>query len=224
PLGRNPSVHSNFRFRHIQAYCDYNNCGTYPTSPPLPDESPEASSAGARGAGAVGAGEAGAAAAVRVAAEGAATAAAVAAAAATAAALAAVASTCDLTFPPPDSSPAVFSPPRSRSSPPVVQHDWTVRCPARAHPSSSLDDLRTVLLRSSPHPSLPQSVLLSPLESSLTASTSTPITDYYDSTRPNVTPVLASLETDPRASPSSISALTAAVADFATTHRLDYAT
>ncbi|CAI7886684.1 unnamed protein product [Closterium sp. NIES-53] len=24
PLGRNPSVHSNFRFRHIQAYCDYN--------------------------------------------------------------------------------------------------------------------------------------------------------------------------------------------------------
>ncbi|CAI7915232.1 unnamed protein product, partial [Closterium sp. NIES-54] len=187
-----------------------------------------ASSAGARGAGAVGAGEAGAAAAVRVAAEGAATAAAVAAAAATAAALAAVASTCEWPLGPWSSfsssrlftvssclqsyvSPSgLVSGCFLSSSVPIVSSC----CPARLDSSLSCP----------PHPSLPQSVLLSPLESSLTASTSTPITDYYDSTRPNVTPVLASLETDPRASPSSISALTAAVADFATTHRLDYAT
>ncbi|CAI7860312.1 unnamed protein product, partial [Closterium sp. NIES-53] len=67
-------------------------------------------------------------------------------------------------------------------------------------------------------------VLPSPPKSSLTASTSTPITDYYRACCPVVTRVLASLVTDPCASPSSISALTTAVADFATTRRLDYAT
>ncbi|CAI7881144.1 unnamed protein product [Closterium sp. NIES-53] len=39
------------------------------------------------------------------------------------------------TLPPLDLSLAVFSPPRSHSSPPVVPHVWTVRCPARTHPS-----------------------------------------------------------------------------------------
>ncbi|CAI7758009.1 unnamed protein product [Closterium sp. NIES-53] len=95
------------------------------------------------------------------------------------------------TFPPSDSTPAVFSPPQSRSSPPVVPHDWTSRCPPRAQPSSPLADLRTVLFRSPPHHSPPVSLLPSPPESSLA---------------------------------SSVSALTAAVADFASTHRLDYAT
>ncbi|CAI7813428.1 unnamed protein product, partial [Closterium sp. NIES-54] len=128
------------------------------------------------------------------------------------------------TFPPPDSSLAVFSPPWSHSSPPVVPHDWTVRCPARARPSSPFDDLRTVLLRSSPRRSPPHFVLPSPPDSSLTASTSTPITDYYRASRPVVTCVLASLVTDPRASPSSVSALSATVTDFAATRRLDYAT
>ncbi|CAI7875615.1 unnamed protein product, partial [Closterium sp. NIES-53] len=50
------------------------------------------------------------------------------------------------------------------------------------------------------------------------------ITDYYRAARLVVSRVLASLVTDPRAPPSSISALTAAVADFASTRRLDYAT
>ncbi|CAI7903624.1 unnamed protein product [Closterium sp. NIES-54] len=130
----------------------------------------------------------------------------------------------DPTFPPPDSSPAVFSPPRSHSSPPVVPHDWTVRCSARARPLSPFDDLCTVLLRSSPRRSPPQSIIPSPPESSLTASTSTPITDYYHATRPVVSRVLASLVTDPRASPSSVSALSTNVRDFAATRRLDYAT
>ncbi|CAI7879079.1 unnamed protein product [Closterium sp. NIES-54] len=69
-----------------------------------------------------------------------------------------------------------------------------------------------------------ESALPSPPKSSLTASTSTPITDYYRATRPVVTCVLASLITEPRASPSCVSALTADVADFAATRRLDYAT
>ncbi|CAI7866402.1 unnamed protein product [Closterium sp. NIES-53] len=98
------------------------------------------------------------------------------------------------------------------------------RCSSRAHPSSPFDDPRTVLLRSIPRRSPPQSVLPSPPGSSLTASTSTPITEYYHATRPVVTRVLASLVTDPRASPSSVSALSATVTDFAATRRLDYAT
>ncbi|CAI7853212.1 unnamed protein product [Closterium sp. NIES-54] len=48
------------------------------------------------------------------------------------------------TFPPLDTTPAVFSPPQSQSSPTVVMHDWTSRCPPRARPSSPLADLRTV--------------------------------------------------------------------------------
>ncbi|CAI7930578.1 unnamed protein product [Closterium sp. NIES-54] len=126
------------------------------------------------------------------------------------------------TFPPPNSTPAVFSPPQSPSPPPVVRHDWTSRCPPRARPSSPLADLRTVLFRSPSCRSPPVSVLLSPLASSLTVS-SHPITDYYRAARLVVSRVLASLVTDPRASPSSVSALTAAVADFASTRRLDYA-
>ncbi|CAI7866398.1 unnamed protein product [Closterium sp. NIES-53] len=82
---------------------------------------------------------------------------------------------------------------------------------------------RTVLFRSPPRRSPPVSVLPSPPESSLTVS-SHPITDYYRAARPVVSHVLASLVTDPRASLSSVSALTAAVSDFASTRRLDYAT
>ncbi|CAI7912236.1 unnamed protein product, partial [Closterium sp. NIES-53] len=87
------------------------------------------------------------------------------------------------TFPPPDSTSAVFSPPQSRSSPPVVPHDWTIISHCSSHP----------------------------------------IADYYHAARPIVSRVLASLVTDPRASPSFVSALTAAVADFASTRQLDYA-
>ncbi|CAI7893767.1 unnamed protein product [Closterium sp. NIES-54] len=127
------------------------------------------------------------------------------------------------TFPPPDSAPAVSSPPQSQSSPPVVPHDWTNRCPPCARPSSPISGLRTILFCSSPRCSPPVSVLPSPPESSLTVS-SHPITDYYRVARPVVSCILASLVTDPRASPSSVSALTAAIAGFASTRRLDYAT
>ncbi|CAI7751895.1 unnamed protein product, partial [Closterium sp. NIES-54] len=126
-------------------------------------------------------------------------------------------------FPPLDSTPAVFSPPQSQSPPPVVPHDWTNRYPPYARPSSPLANLRTVLFCSPPRRSPPVSVLPSPPESSLTVS-SHPITDYYRAARPLVSRVLASLVTDPRASPLSVSAPTAAVADFASTRRLDYAT
>ncbi|CAI7855912.1 unnamed protein product [Closterium sp. NIES-54] len=126
------------------------------------------------------------------------------------------------TFPPPDSSPAVFPPPQSQSPPPVVPHDWTARCPPRARPSSPLADLRTALFCSSPRRTPPESVLPSPPASSLTVS-SHPITDYYRTACPVVSRVLASLVIDPRASPPSVSALTAAVTDFASTHRLDFA-
>ncbi|CAI7832181.1 unnamed protein product [Closterium sp. NIES-53] len=103
------------------------------------------------------------------------------------------------TFPPPDSNPAVFSPPQSQSPPLVFRHDWTSRFPPRAWPSSPLADLRTVLFRSPPR-SPPLSVLPSPPASSLTVS-SHRITDYYRAARPVVSRVLASLITDPRASP-----------------------
>ncbi|CAI7753734.1 unnamed protein product [Closterium sp. NIES-54] len=66
-------------------------------------------------------------------------------------------------------------------------------------------------------------VLPSPPESSLTIS-SHPITDYYHAARLVFFSVLATLVIDPRASSSSVSALPAAVADFASTSRLDYAT
>ncbi|CAI7768952.1 unnamed protein product [Closterium sp. NIES-54] len=58
----------------------------------------------------------------------------------------------------------------------------------------------------------------------LNASLSTTVTDYYRTYRPVLSHVLASLATDPRASLSSVSALTATVTEFASTHCLDYAT
>ncbi|CAI7805039.1 unnamed protein product [Closterium sp. NIES-53] len=127
------------------------------------------------------------------------------------------------TFPPKDSTPAVFSPPQLNLPPPVARHDWTSCRPPRTRPSSPLADVHTILFRSPPRRSPRVSVLPSPPESSLTVS-SHPITDYYRAARPVVSRFLASLVTDPRASPSSVLALTAAVADFASTRRLDYAT
>ncbi|CAI7877106.1 unnamed protein product [Closterium sp. NIES-54] len=127
------------------------------------------------------------------------------------------------TFPPPDPTPAVFP----RSQPPLsppLSHAWTSRSP-RAHPSSPvpLTDLRIVFFR----PSMPRSspsVLPSPPALALTSSLSTPVTDYYPTYRPVLSRVLASLVTNPCASLSSVSALTATVTEFATTRRLDYAT
>ncbi|CAI7887772.1 unnamed protein product [Closterium sp. NIES-54] len=126
------------------------------------------------------------------------------------------------TFPPPDPAPAVFSPPQSQSPTPVLPYDWTTCCPPHARPSSPLHDLRPVLFRSSPRHAPPVSALPPPPASSLTVS-SHPITDYYHPARPIVLRVLASL-TDPHASPSSDLALTAYVADFASTRHLDFAT
>ncbi|CAI7747727.1 unnamed protein product, partial [Closterium sp. NIES-54] len=68
------------------------------------------------------------------------------------------------------------------------------------------------------------SLLLSPPESAFTASLSARVTDYYRTYRPVLSRVGASLVTDPRASVSSVSALTDAVTEFASTRRLDYAT
>ncbi|CAI5458135.1 unnamed protein product [Closterium sp. Yama58-4] len=110
----------------------------------------------------------------------------------------------------------------SPPSPPPLAHTWASH-PPRARPSSPVTDLRTVLFRPSP-PRSPPSVLPRPPESSLTASLSTPVTDYYRTYRPTLSRVLASLVTDPRASPSSVAVLTAAVTDFTATRRLDYAT
>ncbi|CAI7770813.1 unnamed protein product [Closterium sp. NIES-53] len=75
-----------------------------------------------------------------------------------------------------------------------------------------------------PLPRLSPSVLPSPPESALSASLSTPVIDYYRTYRPVLSRVLSSLVTDPRASLSSVSALTAAVTVFASTRCLDYAT
>ncbi|CAI5944038.1 unnamed protein product [Closterium sp. NIES-65] len=116
-----------------------------------------------------------------------------------------------------------FSPPQSQSPPPVLPHVWTTHCPPRARPSSPLYDLCTNLLHSSPPRAAPVSVLLSPPASSLTVS-SHPTTAYYCATHPVVSLVLAPLVTDPRASSSSVSALTAAFADFASTRCLNFAT
>ncbi|CAI7779268.1 unnamed protein product [Closterium sp. NIES-54] len=127
-------------------------------------------------------------------------------------------------LPPPDPSRDVF--PRSQPplSPPPSQ-TWASRHSPRARPSSPVlvTDLRTALFRSSPPRSSP-SLLPSPPETAFTASLSTPVTDYYRTYRPVLSRVLASLVTNPRASVSSVSALTAAVSEFASTHRLDYAT
>ncbi|CAI7783344.1 unnamed protein product, partial [Closterium sp. NIES-53] len=125
---------------------------------------------------------------------------------------------------PPDPSTAVFPPPLPPLSPPL-SHTWPSRRSPRARPSSPVPftDLRTALFCSSP-PRLSPSVLPSPLEPALTASLSTPVTDFYRTYRPVLSRVLASLVTDPRASMSSVSALTTAVTEFASTRCLDYAT
>ncbi|CAI7889070.1 unnamed protein product [Closterium sp. NIES-54] len=91
------------------------------------------------------------------------------------------------------------------------------------HQPPPVTDLRTVQFRSS-LPRLSPSVLPSPPDSALTASISTPDTDYYRTYHPVLLRVLASLVTHPRSSLSSVSALTAAVTEFATTRRLDYDT
>ncbi|CAI7829393.1 unnamed protein product [Closterium sp. NIES-54] len=127
-------------------------------------------------------------------------------------------------LPPPDPSPAVFPPPLPPLSPPL-SHTWSSRRSPRARPSSPVPftHLRTALFCSSP-PRLSPSVLPSPPDSALTASLSTPITNYYRTYRPVLSLALASLVTDPRASLSSVSALIAEVTEFASTHCLDYAT
>ncbi|CAI7757176.1 unnamed protein product [Closterium sp. NIES-54] len=81
-------------------------------------------------------------------------------------------------FAPPDSSLAVFPRPRLESPPPPPPHTWAACCPPHACPSSPVTDLHTVPFRSRP-PRPTQSVLPSPPESSLTASSSTLITNYY---------------------------------------------
>ncbi|CAI7851919.1 unnamed protein product [Closterium sp. NIES-54] len=82
-------------------------------------------------------------------------------------------------LPPRDPSPAVFPPPLPPLSPPL-SHTWPLLRSPHAHPSSHVpfSDLRTALFRSSP-PRLSPCVLPSPPESALTASLSTPVTDYY---------------------------------------------
>ncbi|CAI7856793.1 unnamed protein product [Closterium sp. NIES-54] len=87
-------------------------------------------------------------------------------------------------LPPPDPSLVVFPPPLSLSSP-LLSHMWPSFCSPRARPSSPVPfiDLHTALFRSSPPRSSP-SVIPSPPESALTASLSTPVTDYYRTYRP----------------------------------------
>ncbi|CAI7881184.1 unnamed protein product [Closterium sp. NIES-54] len=126
------------------------------------------------------------------------------------------------TFPPLDPTPAVFP----CSQPPLsapLSHTWASRSP-RARPLSPVPvtELRTVLFRSSSPCSSPF-VLPSPPDSALNASLSTPIINYYRTYRPDLSRVLASLVTGPRASLSFVSALTAAVTEFSTNRRLDYA-
>ncbi|CAI7895368.1 unnamed protein product [Closterium sp. NIES-53] len=125
-------------------------------------------------------------------------------------------------FPPPDDSLAVWSSPQSTSRPPVVPHYRVRPCPPRARPSSPVTDLRTALLCSSRRRSPPVSVLPSPPLPSLPVAP-TPISNYYYTSRHVVSRVLASLVAEPRASPPSVSALTAAVCDFVVTRHLDYA-
>ncbi|CAI5946072.1 unnamed protein product [Closterium sp. NIES-65] len=148
-----------------------------------------------------------------------------AAAAAAGASAAATSSSCLCPpLPPPDPSPTVFPCSQPPLSPPL-SHTWASHRSPRARPSSPVPvtDLRTALFRpSSPRPS--PSVLPSPPESALTASISTPVTYYYRTYRHVLSHVLASLITDPRAILSSVSAVTAAVTEYASTRRLDYAT
>ncbi|CAI7915205.1 unnamed protein product [Closterium sp. NIES-54] len=186
------------------------------------DPSESAAGVGARGE-RVGAAAAAATEAAEAAAAGAA--AAIAGAAATEGAAVAAASSASClcpTLPPPDSALAGFPCSQPPLSPPL-SHAWTSRSP-RARPLSPvpITDLHTILFRPSPPRSSP-SVLPSPLESALTTSLSTPVTDYYRVFRPFLSRVLASLVTNPRASLLSVSALTAAVIEFASTRHLDYA-
>ncbi|CAI7755125.1 unnamed protein product [Closterium sp. NIES-53] len=102
------------------------------------------------------------------------------------------------TFSPPDTHPAVWSSPPPHSPPPVVCHYRSRPCP-------------------------PSALLLSPPPSSLPVSP-TPISDYYRVVCPIVSRALATGVTDPCFSPSSVSALTAAVTDFAAASRIDYST
>ncbi|CAI7781130.1 unnamed protein product [Closterium sp. NIES-54] len=128
------------------------------------------------------------------------------------------------TFSPPDARPVVWSSPPPQSPPPVVRHYRSRPCPPSACPSSPITDLHTALLCTSLRRSPPPvSVLPSPPPTSLPVSPN-PIADYYRGVRPVDSRVLATGVTNPRFSPSSVSALTAAVADFAAASRLDYST
>ncbi|CAI7777439.1 unnamed protein product [Closterium sp. NIES-54] len=182
------------------------------------DPDPGGLPACARGAGAVGAGAVGVAA---VGPAGAATAAAGAATAAAGAATAAAATATTATTAP---SGAAFSSPPPQFPPSVVRHYHSRPCPPSARPLYPVTDLHTaslcMSLRRSPPP---VSVLPSPPPSSLPVSP-TPISDYYRAVHPVVSRVLSTGVIDPRFSPSSVSALTAAVADFAAASRLDYNT
>ncbi|CAI7865312.1 unnamed protein product [Closterium sp. NIES-53] len=110
------------------------------------------------------------------------------------------------------------------SSPPVVHHYRSRPCPPTARPSSPVADLHTALLCTSLYRSPPPVfVLPSPPPSSLPVSP-TPISEYYRVVCPVVSCVLATVITNPRFSPLSVSALTAAVAEFAVASRLDYNT
>ncbi|CAI7874801.1 unnamed protein product [Closterium sp. NIES-53] len=82
-------------------------------------------------------------------------------------------------LPAPNPSPALFPPPLPSLSPPL-SHACPLRRSPRARPLSPVPftDLRTALFRSSPPRSSP-SVLPSPPESALTASLTTPVTEYY---------------------------------------------
>ncbi|CAI7874306.1 unnamed protein product [Closterium sp. NIES-54] len=129
------------------------------------------------------------------------------------------------TFSPPDAYPAVWSSPPSQSPPPVVRHYRSRPCPSSARPSSPVTDLHTALLCTSLRRRPPPvSVLPSPPPPSSLPVSPTPISNYYCAVRPIVSRVLATGVTDPRFSPSSVSALTAAVADFTVASRLDYST
>ncbi|CAI7902087.1 unnamed protein product [Closterium sp. NIES-54] len=118
----------------------------------------------------------------------------------------------------------VWSSPPTQSPPPVVRHYCSRPCPPSARPSSLVADLHTALLRTSLRRSPPPVFFLpSPPPSSLPVSP-TPISEYYHAVHPVVSRVLATVVTDPRFSPSSISALTTTLADFATASRLDHST
>ncbi|CAI7854653.1 unnamed protein product [Closterium sp. NIES-54] len=102
---------------------------------------------------------------------------------------------------------------------PLVSGLWPLGLPS-APPAHSQSPTAYGL---TPRRAPPVSVLPPPPASALIVS-SHPINDYYRAVRPVLSLVLASLVTDPRASPSSVLALTTAVADFASTRHLKFAT